>query len=571
MSEGVSWPGEGNRKVRALERISEVGGRGILCAHANNSNPSGPKRGKSFMSRWYLAIDLGTGGAKVAAVALDGTVLAAEFARIDMVLGADGAAEQDPAQWWAGITTALQQVVELANVPRNNCAGIGITGQWGSTVPIDSSGEAVGPCITWQDDRGGPWSKKLVGGTIDIAGFGPKKVVSWLRLAGGAPSPSGADPTGHIQYFLHQRPDLYANAAAFLEPVDFVGLKLTGRIAATPASMVLSWLTDNRVGATVAYHPDLIKLADRDPTKLPELLPTGSTLGPVLPALAASLGIPSDTPVVAGIPDLHTAALGAGAIADFEGHIAISTSAWVSAPVPFKKTDVLHQMTSIPGIRSGSYLIANNHETGGATLRWLRDNVLNGDDGLGNPDLSYDAITAAAAKSPVGSGGVIFAPWLKGERSPVEDRNLRASFLNIGLATTRADMIRAVLEGVAYNALWLLEATEKFAGQELDGLRILGGGAQSDLWCQIHADVIGRPILQVSDPLNVNVRGAAWFAAISLGHLRAEELSAMAPAARTFQPVGSATATYKPLYAEFVRLAKSQKAMYKRLNARKRR
>ena len=522
------------------------------------------------MSRWYLAIDLGTGGAKVAAVALDGSVLAAEFARIDMVLGPDGAAEQDPAQWWRGISKALHQVVEKSRKPRNDCAGIGITGQWGSTVPIDTQGQPIGPCLTWQDDRGGPWSKKLVGGTIDIAGFGPKKVVTWLRLAGGTPSPSGADPTGHIQFLRNRHPHVYAETAAFLEPVDFVGLRLTGRIAATPASMVLSWLTDNRVDAAVAYHPDLIKLADRDPAKLPELLPTGSTLGPILPALAQTLGIPVDTPVVAGIPDLHTAALGAGAIGNFEGHIAISTSAWVSAPVPFKKTDVMHQMTSIPGIRSGSYLIANNHETGGATLRWLREAVLTGDDGLGNPDLSYEAITVAASQSRAGSGGVIFAPWLKGERSPVEDRNLRASFLNIGLSTTRADLVRSVLEGVAYNARWLLEATEKFAGRELDGLRILGGGAQSDLWCQIHADVTGRPIHQVSDPLNVNVRGAAWFAAISLGHLRAEELSVIAPTARILHPDPAANATYAPLYAEFVRLAKSQKAMYKRLNARKR-
>jgi xylulokinase len=532
--------------------------------------------GGNAMSRWYLAIDLGTGGAKVAAVSIEGTVLAAEFARIDMVLGADGKAEQDPAQWWTGITTALHRVVETldgtgsAEHRRADCAGIGITGQWGSTVPVDSRGVAVGPCMTWQDDRGGPWSKKLVGGTIDIAGFGPKKVVTWLRLAGGAPAPSGADPTGHVQYFRYRHPDLYANTAAFLEPVDFVGLQLTGRVAATPASMVLSWLTDNRVGTAVAYHPDLIKLADRATDKLPELLPTGSTLGPILPALAQSLGIPVATPVVAGIPDLHTAALGAGAIADYQGHIAISTSAWVSAPVPFKKTDVIHQMTSIPGLKSGSYLIANNHETGGATLRWLRDSILTGDDGLGNPDLSYDAITSAAAGSAPGSGGVIFAPWLKGERSPVEDRNLRASFLNLGLSSTRADLVRAVLEGVAYNTLWLLEATEKFAGRELDGLRILGGGAQSDLWCQIHADVIGRPILQVADPLNVNVRGAAWFAAIALGHLRAEELGAIAPKATTFTPSPEATNAYKPLYAEFVRLAKSQKSMYKRLNGSRR-
>src|SRR5665647_3551052 len=188
----------------------------------------------------------------------------------------------------------------------------------------------------------------------------------------------------------------------------------------------------------------------------------------------------------------------------------------VSAPVPFKKADVIHQMASIPGLREGSYVIANNLETGGSALRWLRDAVLT--------DGGYDTLTAEAATAAPGSGGVIFCPWLNGERSPVSDENLRASFLNVSVATTRADLIRAVLEGVAYNARWLLEATEKFAGRPLDGLRLLGGGATSDLWCQIHADVIGRPIHQVADPVNVNLRGAAWFAALHLGHLTLDEM-----------------------------------------------
>jgi xylulokinase len=263
---------------------------------------------------------------------------------------------------------------------------------------------------------------------------------------------------------------------------------------------------------------------------------------------------------VCGVPDLHTAAMGAGAVADFAGHIAISTTAWVSAPVPFKKTDFFHQMTSIPGLRAGSYLIANNHETGGATLRWLRDNVLDGAD--------YDAITAEAAAVPAGSGGLIFTPWLKGERSPVADANLRASFINMSLSTTRAHLIRAVLEGVAYNARWLLECVDSYAGRPLDSLRLLGGGAVSDLWCQIHADVIGRPIHQVADPMNVNVRGAAWFAAMHLGHISLDDVASRTPPARVFQPSAAAGAAYAPLYAEFTALAKSQRSMFKRLNAR---
>ena len=177
-------------------------------------------------------------------------------------------------------------------------------------------------------------------------------------------------------------------------------------------------------------------------------------------------------------------------------------------------------------------------------------------------------MTEEAAPVPAGSGGVIFCPWLSGERSPVSDANLRANFTNISIATTRAHLVRSVLEGVAYNARWLLEATESFAGRRLDGLRLLGGGATSALWCQIHADVIGRPILQAADPMNVNVRGAAWFAALHLGHLSLDEISARAPAARVFTPDPASHAALDRLYREFVHMAKDQRAMYRRLNGR---
>src|SRR5450759_632971 len=396
--------------------------------------------------RWYLAIDLGTGGTKVGAVREDGRILAAAFSSVDTDLTDDGGCEQDTEQWWTGTVGSIRDVLAALNEP-GECAGIGITGQW-------------------------------------------------LRRAGGAPNPNGADPTGHAQFLKHERPDAYRRAAALIEPVDFVGLRPTGRIAATPASMLASWPTANRPGAEVGYDATLVKLARRDRAKLPDLIATGSVLGTLLPDVAAELRLPVSTPVVCGVPDLHTAAIGAGAVAEFAGHISISTTAWVSAQVPLKKADVIHQMASIPGLRESSYLIANNHETGGSALRWLRDAVLT--------DGGYDALTAEAATAVPGSGGVIFCPWLNGERSPVSDENLRASFLNVSIATTRADLIRAVLEGVAYNARWLLEATENFAGRPLDGLRLLGGGATSDLWCQIYADVIGRPIHQVADPVNVN-------------------------------------------------------------------
>ncbi len=523
---------------------------------------------------WHLGIDLGTGGLKVGAVALNGTVLASAFRSIETVITEDGGSEQDPFAWFDALASAGREVTDALRSGRDAtppCGGIGITGQWGSTIPVDATGRPVGPCLLWSDRRGAPWSAKLTGGTIGVAGYGAKKIVSWLRFAGGAPSKEGADPTGHVQFLRHRRPEIDSRTAVHLEPVDLIGAWLTDVVAATPASMVLSWLTDNRPDAPCAYHPGLARLADRRVAQLPPLRPTGARLGTLLPERARALGLAfngtvTDVPVVCGVPDLHTAAIGTGGLAAFEGHLAISTSAWVSAPVGFKKTDVMHSMTSIPGFTPNSYLIANNHETGGASLRWLRDSVLRADDGLGRAPDDYDTVTAAAALAPAGSGGVIFTPWLKGERSPVDDANLRASFLNVSITTTRSDLIRAVLEGVAYNARWLLEATESFAGQPLEGIRLFGGGATSDLWAQIHANVIGRTILRIDDSIDVNVRGAAWFAALSLGHRTIDDLRRAPIAATNFVPDVRASAAYQPLYREFTRLAKSQKSMYSRLN-----
>ena len=313
----------------------------------------------------------------------------------------------------------------------------------------------------------------------------------WLRLTGGAPSPGGADPLGHHLHLAHREPGLYARIETLLEPLDYLGHALhrtAGR--------------DTGVDDPVLAHgqpPPVHRRATRPRScagrvatraKLPELLPTGSVLGGMQTVVAAELGLPDGIPVVAGIPDLHTGYIGSGAVAPYAGHITISTSSWIGCEVPFKRTDVLHQLASVPGLHPGSYLVANNHETAGVCLQWLRDSIGagNGAPSVGIP--GYEQLVALAATAPPGSGGVLFTPWLNGERSPVDDRTLRAAFLNVSMTTERAHLVRAVLEGVAFNARWLLDSVERFIKRPMPVLRILGGGAISDLWCQIHADIL---------------------------------------------------------------------------------
>ena len=511
--------------------------------------------------QWVLAIDLGTSALKVGAVATTGEILASTRTDLVTVHTADGGMEQDTGQWWTAITASVAELVE-GGVDPAALVAVAITGQYASTVPVDSDGTAVGPCLLWADDRGGRHSKAAFAGAA--AGYKPTAIVPWLRYTGGAPSPGGADPSGHALFLARDRPDVYRRAATLLEPVDFLGLAFTGRAAATPASMVASWLTDNRSGRPVGYVPELVRRSGRDANRLPPLLPTGSVLGPVSAHAAAELGVPPGAAVVTGIPDLHAAYMASGTLRDNAAHIAIGTTAWVSCAVPYKKTDVLHQMASVPGTRPGQYLLINNHETAGVCLQWLRESVLADPAQPAAP--SYDNLTALAATAAPGSAGVIFTPWLKGERSPVDDRALRAGFLNLSLTTTRADLVRSVLEGVAYNMRWLVEVADRFTGQRLEPLRVLGGGAQSDLWCQIHADVLGRRLERVAEPTLAQLRGVALYALMATGRLDLAGAADLVPTATTFTPNRAAMAAYAPLYSEFTGVYGRLKGMYRRLN-----
>lgn len=509
--------------------------------------------------RWILAIDLGNGGPKVGVVGSDDTLRAVCVRAVDVHIGLDGAATQDAHQWWRQLCDAAREAIEISGVDRTELQAIAITGQWGSTVPVDAQGIPVGDVLLWADTRGGRYVGEVIGGAVTYEGFAPLKVLRWVRRTGGAPTPSGADPTGHSLVLQRELPDVYARAVHLLEPVDYIGMRFTGRAAATPASMILSWITDNRLGREAAYDADLVRRAKRDPDRLPPLVPTGSVLGPVLPEVATDLGIPAGVPVISGIPDLHGAILGSGAVAPGATHVSVSTTAWIGGRVPFKKTDVLHSIATVPGFDPAHPVIANNQETGGAALRWVKEQVL--------PDLSYDELVARAATAPPGCEGVLFTPWLNGERSPVEDKRLRASFINLSLRSDQATMIRAVMEGVAFNARWLFDVYKRFVRTPITSVRIIGGGAQSDLWCQLHAYALGVTVERPADPRDAPLRGAALWARVCLGELSLDEAGSRTPAADTFSPDGPDAGVYADLYAEYRRLYKTMKTTHHRLGA----
>jgi xylulokinase len=171
-----------------------------------------------------------------------------------------------------------------------------------------------------------------------------------------------------------------------------------------------------------------------------------------------------------------------------------------------------------------------------------------------------------AERTPAGSGKLIFTPWLYGERAPVDDHLVRGGFFNQSLQTTREQLVRAVFEGVAYNSRWLLKYVEGFVKRPVQAINMVGGGAKSNIWCQIQADVLNRPIRQMKDPIEVNVRGAAMLASAALGYLHYDEIALHVPVANTYMPNPDHRKIYDELFREFTAIYESNKKIYARLN-----
>ncbi|HEX4434918.1 MAG TPA: FGGY-family carbohydrate kinase [Acidimicrobiales bacterium] len=546
-------------------------------------NAATPLRPTESTAPHVLAVDLGTGGPKVAVLASNGRVVAHAFQAVGIDLTDDGGAEQSPQAWWEAIVHSARRAVADSGVDPADIVGIGCTSQWSGTVPVDAAGDALGPAITWMDSRGARAVRETVRGALNVQGYSAPKLAKWVRRTGGIPSLSGKDPVGHIHFLREQRPDVYAATAVFLEPVDYLNLRLTGLARASHDSITLHWVTDNRDINKVAYDDGLLELAGLERAKLPDLVPTGSVVGGLAPAAATELGLLPGTPVVAGTGDLHSAAVGSGAVDDFDGHLYIGTSSWISCHVQFKKTDALTNIASFPSGIPGRYLVVDEHETGGACLTWLRDNMLFPDDALapptpagvlpagtaGPPAGFFGLLNDIAAGVPVGSHGVMFTPWLNGERSPVDDHTIRGGFHNISLSSTRSDMVRAVFEGVALNSAWLLGAVEKYCKRPFTSLAFVGGGANSDLWSQIHADAMGRTIRQIDDPVLANVRGAGLLTLLALGHLTVADIPGTVTVKSTYEPDPVAGEVYAALLKEFVNFYEKTKGIHKRLNGRR--
>ncbi|GAA4618036.1 xylulokinase [Saccharopolyspora hordei] len=458
-----------------------------------------------------LGIDVGTTAVKVAAFDLDGNPVAAHTTPYPIHRPRPGWAEQDPADWWRGCTEGIGAV--LAGRDARAVRSVGVVSQVNTHVFVDDRLRPLAPAIIWQDQRCAEVARELDARLT---------AADQERIWGGPVVLDASFVGSRAEWFARTEPELWARTRWVLSPKDFVLARLTGRIATDPLSAV-------RVAGPDGYLHEAVELVDGLAGRLPEIAAPEAVLGPATePALAGA-------EVVVGTMDAYGAVFGTRTTEPGRGMVSCGTSLVVagasaeSVPTP--------EVVSFPP-KDGLHVHAGPTQAAGDALRWW----------CRVSGLSVEEVLAAAG---AGEPGVVFTPHLMGERAPLWDSEVRGSFFGLSSATTQADLCRAVLVGVAMSARHVLGPVERACGFSLPSLAFSGGGSRSDLWTQVHADVLRRPVerLRVADSA---VLGAALLGAVGVGAY--PDIATAAAAAvgvdRVFTPAADAD-RLEPLFAAY--------------------
>lgn len=519
--------------------------------------------------QYILSIDLGTSGCKAGLISITGQVIAWAFRPVPLMVVDTIGAEQNPDDWWNAFIGAAREIVGKNVVPRENIVAVCCSTQGEGTIAVDRNGNVLMNAIIWLDMRGAFYLKRQMRSALKVAGYDAIKLQKWLRLCGGAPALSGKDPAGHMLLIRDAFPEIYEKTYKFLNVLDFFNLRLTGRFVATQDSILTSWVTDNRNVDNIGYDDGLIVVSGIDRAKFPELVRCTDVVGTLLPSVAEAIGLNSEIPVVAGAIDNSAAAIGAGTLADYDAHLYMGSSSWVAAHVPFKKTSVLDQISSVPCPVPSKYLMMAMQSSGASNIAFLKDRIVFHDDGLidsePTPD-TYRILDEIAGRTPAGADGAMYLPWLFGERCPVDDPTLRACIFNLSIDHNRETLVRAVFEGVALNTRWMMKPVSRFLGRKVEELTIIGGGAMSNAWCQIFADVLDVRIRQPQDPMKANARGAAFIGAAGLGLIRIEDAAKYVMIDRVYEPGRAERQLYNERFGIFTELHRRLAPLYQRLN-----
>lgn len=478
-----------------------------------------------------IAHDLGTTGNKASLHHDDGRLVASVTVPYPAHFAAGGVAEQDPADWWDAVVAATRDLIARTGTAPTDIAGLVVSGQMMGAVLLDAHGEPARPAIIWADTRAGAQQRELE------AAIGAERAYGILghRL----------NPTYSVEKVMWVRdnePDTWARVRRVCVAKDFIVLRLTGRLATDRSDASGTNAYDQAAGT---WSDEVLQAARLDPALFPEILESTQIAGTLTDAAADALGLPASVRVVMGGGDGPMAAVGSGVVAPEDGpYVCLGTSSWISFAADAPLHDPAMRTFTFDNVVPGSFVPTATMQAGGASVQWIAE-ALSPD-----PARPETGRLTAEASADVDTDDLYFLPYLLGERSPMWDPEARGAFVGLARHHARAHLVRAVLEGTAFNLLSCIQAFRE-AGAVIDRIDAVGGGAQSDVYLSVLADVWGVPVRRRTIVEEANSLGAAVTAAVGLGLTDFSAARALSEVTAEFIPDAARHAVYAERHARF--------------------
>jgi xylulokinase len=493
-----------------------------------------------------LGIDIGTSACKVACFTLDGQIVASKSASYPVHHKGAGWVEQNPQDWWEGVCKALQSMIREEQLNPQDIQGIGIDGQSWSAVAVDQEGEVLCNTPIWMDTRAKNICDEL------NARIGEEKI---FRLAGNSLKP--AYTTAKILWYQKHLPEVHKKIYKILQSNSFIAYRLTGAITQDVSQSYGMHCFDITHGC---WDNSMCELLGIDPNFLPDIVPCHQIVGTVTALAAEQTGLVKGTPVVAGGLDAACGTLGAGVIHPGEtqeqGGQAGGMSICVDTPVADPRLILSHHV--VPG----KWLLQGGTTGGGGVMRWFEQEFGDYERSTSRKGgkSSFALLDDLAGQIPAGSDGLLFLPYMAGERSPIWDARAKGVYFGIDFQKTKGHFVRASLEGTAYALKHNLDVAKE-KGAVVQELRAMGGAANSVLWTQIKADITGKSIIVPSSD-GATALGAAILAGVGVGAYDsfAEAVKKTVRITRRHQP-GGGNACYQRGYEKYLKLYQQLKGL----------
>jgi xylulokinase len=505
------------------------------------------------MKNYILAHDIGTTGNKATLYDREGNLVGSAFYGYNTTYEHTGWAEQNPNDWWQAVCITTKQLLAQARVRGDEVACITFSGQMMGAVPLDKEARPVRPAIIWADQRATVQAQRIG----EKVSFADVYHITGHRL-------SAAYSLPKIMWIREHQPDLYRQTYKFVHAKDAIAARLTGEFVTEPSDASGMNLYDLERHEWSAH---LLDAGELDAKLLPKLVRSIDVIGTVLASVADEVGVPAGTPVVIGGGDGPCASVGAGSVKEGVAYNYVGSSSWIATATTKPLYDPEYRTMTFGHVVPGLVMPTGTMQAAGAAYQWMRDQLspMEKQAAVALGVSPYALMNTVAAESPAGARGLVFLPYLMGERSPRWNPNARAAFIGLTIRHTRADMVRAVLEGVAMNLCLILEAMRQ-QGAQIEAMRAIGGGVKGQLWAQIMADFYGVPVQRLAVLDEATSMGAAVIGGVGVGLYPDFSIAErMNPVTNTTLPSTQHRAVYEATYKVFDAAYKALEPVYELL------